>query len=71
MRGNQVKTISQGTTYPALLGPFQFMLHCSVGPSQCETKFTSKHLGMGYVKMHGFYGNPLYDFRELGVGLQI
>ena len=21
---------------------------------------------MGYVKMHGFHGNPLYDSRELG-----
>ena len=26
---------------------------------------------MGYVKMHGFHGNPLYDFREKGVDLQI
>ena len=26
---------------------------------------------MGYVKMHGFHGNLLYDFREWGVGLQI
>ena len=43
----------------------------SVGPSKCETKFTLKHFGMGYVKMHGFHGNPLYDFREWGVGLQI
>ena len=52
--------------YPALLGPFKFMPNCSVGPSECETKFTSKHFSMGYVKMHGFHGNPLHDFREWG-----
>ena len=31
-------------------------------------------LGMGYVKMHGFHGNRLYDTRDWGgggVGLQI
>ena len=42
-----------------------------MGPSECETQFSSKRFGMGYVKMHGFHGNPLYDFREWGVGLQI
>ena len=56
---------------PALLGPFKFMPNCSVGPFECETKFTSKYFGMGYVKMHGFHSNPVYDFREWGVGLQI
>ena len=30
-----------------------------------------KNIGMGYVKMYGFHGNPLYDSREWGVGLQI
>ena len=57
--------------YPALLGPFKFMPNCSVGPSECKTKFCSKQFGMSYVKIHGFHGNPLYDFREWGVGLQI
>ena len=51
------------------------MPNCSVGLSECETKFISKHFDMGYVKMHGFHGNPLNDFRDLGwgrgVGLQI
>ena len=28
-----------------------------------------KHFDMGYVKMHGFHGNPLYDFREGGGGV--
>ena len=44
--------------YSAFLGPFKFMPNCSVGPSKCETKFSIKHFGMGYVKMHGFHGNP-------------
>ena len=28
----------------------------------------SKQIGMGYVKIHGFHGNPLYDSLELGGG---
>ena len=28
-------------------------------------------IGMGTMKMHGFYGNPLYESQEWGVGLQI
>ena len=42
-----------------------------VGPSECETKLPQKKFGMGYVKMHGFHGNLLYDSRDVGVGLQI
>ena len=57
--------------YLALLGPFKFMPNRSVGPSQCETKFSLKHFGMGYVTMHGFHGNPLYESREWGLVLQI
>ena len=29
-----------------------------------------KKIGMGYVKMHGFHGNTLYDSRD-GIDLQI
>ena len=57
--------------YPALLGPFKFMPNCSAGPSECETKFSLKHFGIDYVKMHGVHDNPLYDSREWGVDLQI
>ena len=32
---------------------------------------SQKKFGMGYVKIHGFHGNLLYDSRDLGVGLQI
>ena len=52
--------------YPALIGPFKFMPNCSKGPSECETKFTSKYFGMGYVKMHGFHGNTLIWFSRMG-----
>ena len=27
-----------------------------------------KTIGMGYVKMHGFHGNHLYDSRDWGGG---
>ena len=45
--------------YSALLGPFKFMPTCSV---------FKRKLGMGYVKMHGFHGNLLYDSRDWGRG---
>ena len=60
-----------GVEVGSILHSFKFMPNCSVRPSECETKFTSKHFGMGYVKMHGFHGNPFYNFRKWGVGLQI
>ena len=52
--------------YPALLGPFKFMPNCSVGPSKWETKFTLKHFGMGYAKVHSFHGNTLIWFSRMG-----
>ena len=48
--------------YPALLGPFKFMPNCLVGPSECETKFSSKE---------NWYGIRDDDSRDWGVGLQI
>ena len=47
------------------------MPNCSVGQSECEMKFSSQEIGIGYVKMHGFHGNRLYDSRDWGVDLQI
>ena len=40
-----------------------------IGTPECETKVSYK-IGMAHVKMHGFHGNPLYDSREWGIGLQ-
>ena len=40
-------------------------------PQNVKLSSPHKKLGMGYVKMHGFHGNPLYDSRDWGVGLQI
>ena len=57
--------------YLALIAPFKFMPNCSVGASGCETKFSSKHFGMGYVKMHGFHGCPLYNSQDWGGGVVI
>ena len=31
--------------------------NCSLGPPECETKLSSKNV-MGYIKIHGFHGNP-------------
>ena len=51
--------------YPALLGPFKFMPNCSVGASECETKF-SKEIWYGlrenawFPWQHGTFSNSLW-----------
>ena len=47
------------------------MPNCSVGPQNVKQSSPQKKFGMGYVKMHGFHGNLLYDSRDWGIGLQI
>ena len=37
---------------------FSWVPTCSLGPPECETELSEKNVGMGYVKMHGFHGNP-------------
>ena len=37
---------------------FSWVPNCSFGPPGWETKVSSKKFGLGYVKLHGFYGNP-------------
>ena len=44
--------------YLAPPGKFSWVPNCSFGPPGCETKVSSKNFGLGYVKLHGFYGNP-------------
>ena len=55
--------------YPVLLVLFKFMPNCSVGPSECETKFSSKEIWYGLLKMHGYNGNTFYDSQDRGLGL--
>ena len=43
----------------------------SVGPQNVKQSFPQKKFDTVYVKMHGFHGNPLYDSREWGIGLNI
>ena len=43
---------------------FKFMPKCSSDPLNTKRSFP-QNTGMGYMKMHGFHGNPLYDF-EIG-----
>ena len=50
-RENHIKTISLGERLrydlSALLGPLKLMPNCSVGPSECETKFSSEEIWYG------------------------
>ena len=70
MRENRVKTISlgKGLRYNSSCTPkaFNFMPNCTAGPSECETKFTSKHFDIGHAKSHGFHGNPFTIFENGG-----
>ena len=43
------------------LGNFLWVPNCSLGTPECKTIFSSKRIWYGYVKMHGFHGNTLYD----------
>ena len=43
---------------PCNPGHFSWVPNKSLAPPECEMKLSSKEFGMGYVKMHGFYGNP-------------
>ena len=45
--------------YPALLGPFKFMPNCSVGPSECEMKFSSQEIRYGLRENAWFPWQPL------------
>ena len=47
------------------------MPNCQWDPQNVKQSSPQKKFGMGYVKMHGFHGNLLYDSRDWGVGLQI
>ena len=71
MSENHVKTISLGEwlRYDRSCTPMPFkdMSNCLLGPYKCETKFSSKHFGMGYVKMHGLDGFMILD-NGRGVG---
>ena len=51
--------------YPALLGPFKFMPNCSVGPSECETKFSFKETWYGLRENAWFTWQPHMIF-EIG-----
>ena len=55
-----------GTIYPALLGPFKFMPNCSVGPSECETKFTQNILAWAMWKCMVSMAIPYLIFENGG-----
>ena len=37
---------------------FSWVPNFPLGPPGWETKVSSKKIGLGYVKLHGLYGNP-------------
>ena len=55
--------------YPALLGSFKFMPNSSVGPSECETKFSSKEIWYGLRENAWFPWQPLIRFSRWGGGV--
>ena len=75
-RENHVQTISlgEGLRYDLSCTPRNLLNSCQIvqwDPQNVKQISPQKKFGMGYVKMHGFHGNLLYDFRDWGVGLQI
>ena len=54
--------------------PIKVTLHPQIvhwDPLNPKLSRPQNNFGIGYVKMHGFHGIPLYDYRERGEGLQI
>ena len=47
-------------------GPFKFIPNCPVGPSGCETKFSSKEIWYGLRENTWFPWQPLIWFTRLG-----
>ena len=58
-KNNKPRGGVKGKIYPALLGPFTFMPNCSVGPSEYETKFSSKENWNGLHENAWFPWQPL------------
>ena len=40
---------------------FSLMPNCFLGPPEYEQKCSQKYSNSGYVKMHGYHGNPYCD----------
>ena len=45
--------------YHAIIGPFKFMLNCSMGPSKCEMKLSLKVIWYGLRENAWFPWQPL------------
>ena len=75
MRENQEKNykLRGGVKKRSFLHSNGLLNSCQIAqwdPQNVKQKNSQKKFGMGYVKMHGFHDNPLYDSREWGVGLK-
>ena len=71
MRENHVKNYKPrgGAKVRSILHSNGLLNSCQIvqwDPQNLKRTFPQKKFGMGYVKMHGFYVNPLYDSQDLG-----
>ena len=74
MRENHVKTksLGKGLRYNLSCTPNGHLNSRQIvqwDPQTVKRSSPQKKFGIGYVKMHGFHGNLLYDSRDWGVGL--
>ena len=63
-----------GVKVPSILHSKGLLNSCQIvqwDPQNVKRSSPQKKFAMGYVKMHVFLGNLLYDSQDWGVGLQI
>ena len=58
-------TWASNLAYPAPQDNFLWVSTCLLGRLDAKQS-CPKIFGIGYVKMHGFHGNPLYDSQKWG-----
>ena len=61
-------TPGSNLTHLAPQDNFSLMPNCSLGPPEYERKCSKKYTHLGYVKMHGYHGNPYCNFYGCGGG---
>ena len=68
-RNNHKPRGGEGLRYDLSCTPRGLLNSCQIvqwGPQNVKRSSPQKKFGMGYVKMHGFHGNLLYDSRDWG-----
>ena len=62
--GSRTQGIIKPTSHP--YDNFLLIPNCSLVPPQIKTYYSQTLTQIGYVKLHGFHGNPKYNFKEWG-----